>query len=434
MRNMRRRNIRFAIERRWIVLLAISVSYLLVFTQRTGPGVIGDQLQTEFHVSAGVLGSITSVQYLLYMLLQIPIGIYGDKSGPERMLVTGVLLDGVGTLIFASVQNFGWLLVGRAVVGVGDSLIWVNIVLILAKWFAKGRFAAVLAVANTAGNLGALVTSVPLATWIAVAGWHLPFQIVGGILVVAAGVDFVVLIVWSRAGRADGEDDVARITIERIPMRDMLAQVVRDRLAWSTFCCHFGAMGTYLGMVSLWVVPYFIGVYGVSRSHAAWFTLTAFIGALVASPVMGWWSDRLGERRRPYLLTQAFGMFAWLTIVLCGGKPPLLVAAIVMFVVGFGCGSSLLTFASIRDHVSPALAGVTSGFANTGGFLSAVLLPVLFGAIIDAAGGGTSGTADARHAYGVAFLLPTVCSAIGVIGSLYLPRRIPVADLDVRPE
>ncbi|EPZ52932.1 MULTISPECIES: MFS transporter [Alicyclobacillus] len=409
---------------RWLVLASIGVSYLLVFTQRTGPGLISDQLQTEFHVSAAVLGSITSIQYLVYMVLQIPIGLYGDKSGPERMLVLGVLCDGVGTLVFSSAPNFGLLLCGRAIVGLGDSLIWVNIVLILAKWFAKGRFAAVLAVVNSAGNIGALITSIPLAAWIAVSGWHIPFIVIGALLVVAGVANFVVLIAGGPA-RAVAKAQAESIRVERVPVGRMLADVVRSKLAWATFCCHFGAMGTYLSMVSMWVVPYFMGVYRLPRAEAAWFTLTAFIGALVASPVIGWLSDRLADRKRPYLTTQILGMLAWLAIVVWGGEPPLFVAGVVMFVVGFGCGSSLLTFAAIRDHVPTERSGVTSGFANTGGFLSAVLLPVLFGAVIDAAGGTVgAGSQTMRHVYGVAFILPTVFSAVGVVGSLLLPKGV----------
>ncbi|WP_067924378.1 MFS transporter [Alicyclobacillus shizuokensis] len=412
---------------RWLVLTSIAVSYLLVFTQRTGPGVISDQLQSEFHVSAAVLGTITSIQYLLYMLLQIPVGLYGDKSGPERMLVCGVLCDGAGTLLFASAHSFGWLLAGRAIVGLGDALIWVNIVLILGKWFAKGRFAAVLGVVNTAGNLGALVTSIPLAAWIAAAGWHFPFTVIGALLLAAGVLDGLVLMGKGPAQAASAAT-TGSVRVQKVPIRRLLAGVVRDRLAWSTFCCHFGAMGTYLAMVSLWVVPFFMDVYRLSRAEAAWFTLIAFVGALVASPVMGWVSDRLKDRQRPYLATQTLAAASWLSVVLWRGEPPLTVSGAVMFIVGFGCGSSLLTFAAIRDHVCPERSGVTSGFANTGGFLSAVLLPVLFGAVMDAVGGGGQAELSAtRHAYAAAFVLPTVFSLVGVFGSLLLPRasRVP---------
>jgi len=421
---MQRFHIKMTLERqwRWLLLGCLSVSYLLVFMQRTGPGVISNSIQGEFHVSAAVLGSITSIQYLLYMVMQIPIGVYGDKSGPEPMLVLGVLLDGVGTLVFSSVHTFGWLLVGRAIVGLGDSFIWINIVLILAKWFGKGRFAAVLGIVNTAGNTGAIITSIPLAAWIAVAGWHIPFIILGLLLVAVSVVDFFV-VMRPFAGRETLTEPDSTLVIHKVPLARMLSEVVRDRLAWSTFFCHFGAMGTYLSMVSLWVVPYFMAVYQLSRGHAAWFTLIGFVGSLIASPVVGWLSDRLQNRKGPYLVTQSLGFLAWLTVVLCGGRPPVALAGVVMFVVGFGSGSSLLTFAVIRDLVSPQRSGVTSGFANTGGFLSAVLLPILFGAVFDGFGGAAGGTEIVRHAYGMAFVLPTLFSSLGIMGSLLLPTK-----------
>lgn len=416
-----------ALRWRWLVLTSIGVSYLLVFTQRTGPGVISDQLQAEFHVSAAVLGTITSIQYLLYMLVQIPIGVYGDKSGPERLLITGVLLDGIGTLVFASAHSFGWLLVGRAIVGLGDALIWVNIVLILSKWFAKGRFAVVLGLVTTAGNIGALVTSIPLAAWIAVEGWHIPFRIIGLLLVAVGAADFFVLI-GSTPARMAAVELQGAVRIDRVPLGTLLARVVRDRVSWATFMCHFGAMGTYLAMVSLWIVPYFMDVYRLPRAQAAWFTLIAFIGSVVASPLMGSLSDWLHNRKLPYLTTQTLSTLAWLLVVLWRGEPPLIVAGMVMFIVGFGSGSSLLTFAVIRDHVPTDRSGLTSGFANTGGFLSAVLLPVLFGAIIDVSGGATGMAPKiASHAYGLGFVLPTLFSAVGVIGSTLLPRMTPTA-------
>lgn len=428
---MRQLNIKpvLASNWRWLVLACVSLSYLLVFTQRTGPGVISDRLQAEFHVSAAVLGTITSIQYLLYMIVQIPIGVYGDKSGPERMLVTGVLLDGIGTLVFTAAPTFAWLLAGRAIVGLGDALIWVNIVLILGKWFGKGRFAAVLGLVTTAGNVGALITSIPLAAWIAVSGWHIPFAMLGILLVAVSVVNFFVLIRGGSA-REKAALEATHLKVQHVPLRQMLVETVHSKLAWGAFFCHFGAVGTYLAMVSLWIVPYFMDVYKLSRADAAWFTLTAFLGSVIASPFMGWFSDRIRDRKRPYFVTQSLDVLAWLIVVIWQGQPPLLLSGLVMFIVGFGSGSSLLTFATIRDHVPLTQSGLASGFANTGGFLSAVLLPVLFGVIFDSAG-GTTGIANelTRHAYGSAFILPTAFAGLGVIGTLLLPRGLGSTDL-----
>lgn len=414
---------RIASRRKWLVFALLSLSYLLAFSQRTGPGIIADQLQRQFRVSSAVLGSMASIQYLLYMILQVPVGLFGDKYGPERLFMTGVLLDGLGTLVFCHAGSFAWLLVGRAIVGMGDALIWVNIVLILGKWFRAREFASTLGLVGTVGNFGALLATMPFAAWVAVAGWRFPFSLLGSLLVVASIVNYVFLVgpQWPWRRRQQSES-VQTLRIERVPVWRILRTVLRDRVSWVTFGCHFGVMGSYIGFTSVWATPYFMAVYHLSRSSAAEFTLVGFFGALAGGPVMGFLSDRIGRRRGPYVLLQLATCVAWCMFVAWGGYPPVYAAYIGMFVAGFGCGGSLLTFATIRDLTPYVRSGVTSGFANSGGFLSAVLLPVLFGVVIDATGAGAgASTATVRHGYALAFLVPALFSVVGVVGSILIP-------------
>ena len=56
---------------------------------------------------------------------------------------------------------------------------------------------------------------------------------------------------------------------------------------------------------------------------------------------------------------------------------------ILFFIIGYGNGASALTFAIVRQSFDIKEVGVVSGFANTGGFLSAVLLPSIFGKVLD---------------------------------------------------
>ncbi|MCY0891952.1 MAG: MFS transporter [Acidibacillus sp.] len=399
----------------------MSLSYLLAFMQRTGPGVISNTLQRQFHVTAAVLGTLSSIQYFLYMVMQIPVGISGDKFGPERLLAVGVLLDGTGTVIFSLAHTFAWLLAGRAIVGLGDSLIWVNIVLILGRYFKPQVFGTMLAVTSTAGNFGALLTTIPFAALTMAIGWRLPFFSLGIAMVVVAALNYVVLRYAKSHLLAKNE-----LHMERTPVRATLHVVVKDRNAWATFACHFGAVGTYIGFMGLWAVPYIIDTYHLSEMGSTVFTLIAFIGALIGSPLAGMISDRLGSRKRPYIVTQVLTTLAWLSIPLFGGKPPLIVVGIAFGLIGLGSGASLLTFAVVRDQTPKRRVGITSGFANTGGFLSAVLLPVLYGTVLDMVGGnGRQSTGAHPHAFSfaLAFLVPTLFSAIGVVGSLSIKER-----------
>lgn len=405
----------------WIGVL-ICLAYLLAYMQRTGPGVVSDKLQRQFHVTSAVLGTVSSVQYFLYMMMQVPVGLSGDSLGPERLLVSGVLLDGVGTLLFSNAHTFTLLLVGRAIVGFGDALIWVNIVLIIGRHFRPQMFGAMLGITSTAGNVGALLTTIPFAALTSAVGWRGPFFALGLALVAVALLNFFVL---RQANRRTSESPGVRI--DKLPVLTALRQVVRDVNAWATFCCHFAAVGTYIGFVGLWAVPFFMDTYHVPRTGATVFTLVAFVGALVGSPLAGTISDRIGTRKVPYIVSQCLTTAAWLSIPMMNGHPPIWLMGVAMYFIGSGSGASLLTFAVIRDQTPTNRVGVTSGFANTGGFLSAVLLPVVYGGVIDLFNkpthATTAHTAVSSHAFAMAFLVPAVFSFVGVVGSLCIRER-----------
>jgi len=76
-------------------------TYLLMASQRTAPGLITEQLMTDFNVTASTIGLLTSIQFFAYAGLQIPIGILADRYGPNFFLVIGAILTGLGTIIYS---------------------------------------------------------------------------------------------------------------------------------------------------------------------------------------------------------------------------------------------------------------------------------------------------------------------------------------------
>jgi MFS family permease len=86
---------------------------------------------------------------------------------------------------------------------------------------------------------------------------------------------------------------------------------------------------------------------------------------------------------------------------------------LLFFIIGYGYGASALTFAAVRQSFPIKESGIVSGFANTGGFLSAVLLPLIFGLILDYFL-LASGNAGEGYYYG--FIVPVIFSVIGLVG------------------
>lgn len=404
---------------KWVVFLSVAFTYFMIFSQRTAPGVITDQILQEFHLTASMLGLLTGIQYFAYMVLQIPLGIWADRYGPTRFLLIGTLLDGIGTIAYSAAPNAGVLMAARLFVGMGDAMIWINVVLILSEWFRPDEFASLLGWAGMSGSLGALVTTAPLTYWIAAQGWRIPFFSLGTILLGCVVLLYIVLVKKGGAVR-NAQPKTRPAASQSESVRSILHRVVRSRQAWATFCCHFGVMGTYLGFVSVWAVPYLMQVYGVSRSTAGGIVSIGLIGSLIGGSLTGFLSDRLGSQKRLYVVIQTVSFLSWCSLIVAGAKPSMVVLMVLFFLNGYGNGGSMLTFAVVRQSFTFSDIGVASGFANTGGFLSAVTLPPIFGWVLDHfAVQGNSGI-DAAYGYKFGFIIPVLFSLVGVIGSMII--------------
>lgn len=122
---------------RWIVFVSVLLTYLLMASQRTAPGLITNNLMEDFSLTTSEIGLLISIQFFVYTCLQIPMGILADRFGPNFFLIMGATLTGIGTIIYSLGTHELILFFARILTGVGDATIWVNMMLILATWFQK---------------------------------------------------------------------------------------------------------------------------------------------------------------------------------------------------------------------------------------------------------------------------------------------------------
>jgi sugar phosphate permease len=406
---------------RWVVFTAVLFTYFLIVSQRTAPGLISDQLMKDFNVTASTIGLMTSIQFLAYAGLQIPIGILADRFGPNLFLIAGALLNGLGTLLYSLAPNEFILFLARLLVGMGDATIWVNLVLILSQWFKVKEFIGLLGIAGMAGSLGFLMATVPFSAWIDLSGWRTPFFSVGIILCLCGILLYMVLIKKPKQMAMD--DSLSKKpSVKREHKREktlvMLRRLFSERQAWATFFCHFGVVGTYVGFIGSWAVPYGMHVYGMTRSDSSQLIMMGLFGAIIGAPLTSWISSRLESIKRPYIAVHMIVFLSWIAFLLFNGKPPYFMLVILFLIIGYGNGASALTFAVVRQSFSMKEVGVVSGFANTGGFLSAVLLPSIFGKVLDHF--HSSGSSVGYH-YG--FIIPVIFSLIGLIGGILIKEQ-----------
>ncbi|MFJ7737518.1 MFS transporter [Lysinibacillus sp. NPDC097287] len=409
---------------RWIVFVSVLFTYLLMASQRTAPGLITDQLMRDFQVTASTIGLLTSIQFFVYTSLQIPMGILADRYGPNFFLIIGATLTGLGTIIYSLGAHELILFFARILTGVGDATIWVNMVLILAQWFHKKEFVRLIGLAGMTGSLGFLLATVPFSAWIDLLGWRSAFFSAGLLLCLCGLLLYFVLVIRTKRIFLD-EPVVVTEEVQREKTLVLLRRIFSSRQAWALFFCHFGVVGGYVGFISSWAVPYGMNMYEMTRSDASQMIMIGLIGALIGAPLTSWISSRLETIKRPYIVVHITVLLGWFSFLLCNGHPPLFLLIILFFIIGFGYGASALTFAGVRQSFPIKESGIVSGFANTGGFLSAVLLPIIFGFILDHFQTTSGNQADGYY-YG--FIIPVIFSIIGLIGVTSFKEKRQVAE------
>jgi sugar phosphate permease len=430
---------RVCAARAWATWGIGAAAFLLDFVQRTALAVASVQAMVRFHVSASLLGLLPGAQFVLYLAMQVPAGVLADTWGPRRTLTAGATLIGAGALVFGTTRSFPVALLGRGALGLGDAMMFVNVLRLAQNWFPADRYALLSGLTGFAGAAGQMVATVPLAAALAAFGWTPTF--VGGGLVELAAAAACALWVRdappqaagpARAGRRSGASGRRPGLGMRLrSARADLSLVARNPVSLRAAATHLGTLGPYLAFTVLWGYPYLTQVHGLDRTAASGLLSLATAGFLAGSALVGWASDLLGSRRSPLAAAAALATAGWVPVVLWpGGRPPLPVLEAFLALLGLSGGASLLCFAVAKENNPPSCGGLATGFANLGGFSGAALSQPLVGLILDRLWTGAT-SAGLRvyppRAYQVAFAPLLIMAAAGLWAATRLPAALPRA-------
>src|SRR3954452_3675736 len=194
----------------WAVWAVGLAAYIIAVLHRTSLGVAGLDAQDRFHIGAGALASFAVLQLLVYAGLQVPVGLLLDRFGSLRLVVSGGLIMAVGQVLMATADGVGGAVLARVLVGAGDAMTFIRVLRLVPHWFPTRRVPIVTQLTGLVGQLGQVVSAVPLAALLAGPGWTTAFLSTAALGVLIAILAAVAL-QDSRARRdADGEASSAR--------------------------------------------------------------------------------------------------------------------------------------------------------------------------------------------------------------------------------
>jgi len=176
------------------VFLPFTAAFFLSYLFRTINALISSELTSELALDAADLGFLTSVYFLTFAALQLPVGIWLDRYGPRRVQGALLLFAAAGAMLFSLSKGFAALVLGRALIGLGVAAAFTGGLKAIVLWFPKYRVTVMNGWMVMLGALGALSATSPaelLLDWSG--GWRGLFAILAAATVASALTIWVVV-------------------------------------------------------------------------------------------------------------------------------------------------------------------------------------------------------------------------------------------------
>lgn len=358
------------------VILGIAVfAYFVSVIQRSTMGVATLSATVRFETGAAALSSLAAAQLAVYAFMQIPAGIALDKYGPRKLIIFGSVLTGVGNLLVAFAEHLPLAVVGRMVVGFGDAFVFISMIRLIDDWVVGPKATRYTQVFANLGQLGQLVSAIPFAYLLGVAGWTFSFGLASSLAMIAAAIGVAFLRDQQRSrGGSVGLRDTA------MQLRENLS----DPFTRKAFWVHFTMQTSGSVFILLWGYTFLVEGEKLDRTSASILLSSfVFIGFFVG-PVLSHLCIVFPERRNT-VITSVFCLItaAWGIVILTPGPNPTWQLIFLVLAIGAGGPASMIAFDYSRNAIPKYRLGSSNGIINSGGFVATFLTMFLVGVALD---------------------------------------------------
>ena len=314
----------------WRLIPYLFLLYILAYLDRSNVGFAAVEFQRDLHLTSTVFGYGAGIYFLGQLMFDLPSNLLLQKVGP-RLWITRIMITwGIVATLMIFVTGEKSFYAMRLLLGIAEAGFFPGIILYLTYWFPSRERAKAVASFMTATSIAGVVGAELSRVLLKLEGhWHLHgwqwLFLVEGVPSILFGISVLFLL-------RDHPDDAPWLTDDEKKWLD--AELERDRNeggatdkhnlgdAFKTPMVWVLAVIFLLNQIGIYSITYFMptifagflhtnalsGAVEVSR-----FGAFPYLAAAVCTVLIGWSSDRTGERRFHIAacLVLGAGGFAW---------------------------------------------------------------------------------------------------------------------------
>ena len=322
-----------------------------------------DSIKSDLALTYTWTGALMSAYFIGYTIGQIPWGVLSDRNGSRLTMSLSVLGLSLSTLLFGFSDTVMMAVALRFLAGLLGAGIFVPGVKLVSSWFNSDERGTALGLLNIGGSTGMILASwfVPLLS--ADLGWNNGLKLTGAMGVASAALCFMLLKDKATEGRP--------LNLRELP--------VDRREFWVLSFMQFIRLGSYYTFIA-WMPLVLREDYGFSVIATSTAMSILNLAGIIANPIGGLVSDRLGE---PRVLSGGFLLLAVLIFTLALQPVGVLLYVLIFLLGWFINFTRSPSFTIIPRLFGTNSAGSISGINNTLASFGAFALPLLLGYIRD---------------------------------------------------
>ncbi|MEU8587604.1 MFS transporter [Streptomyces sp. NPDC048664] len=374
---------RYGTRHRWVIL-GIGIASQAAFSAAfQGIPTTSTAMRSAYHLTNGRLGIVLAAVSLGIAISEVPWGMWTDRFGERRILLTGLLSTGVVLALMAgavvpgggAVPALGPLGAGLLLVGVLGGSVNGSSGRAVMAWFKDGQRGLAMSLRQTAIPAGGAIGSA-LLPWLAVG---FGFRAVYGVLALFCFAAAAATYRWMHSPQEDAPSADGVAAAAQAPRTSPLKSIEVWRLALAS-----GLLTIPQFAILTFVAVFLHDAHHASLAVGATAIVIVQIGGAAARVASGRWTDQHAGSRRPYVRAVGVGATVALAAaaVLSHSSTPAVVAALIVSGILANAWHGV-AYTEIAHMAGASRAGTALGLENTtvfaAGFVAPLMVPLVAG-------------------------------------------------------
>src|SRR6476469_6273846 len=404
----------------WRLLPFLFLLYVANYLDRTNIAYATLGMKGDLGLTDSVFGTASGIFFIGYFALQIPGALLVERWSARWLLALTLITWGGLTTLTAFVHTAHQLYGARFLLGAAEAGFFPGVIVYLSHWFIEQDRAKAVARFMSAIPLGFIIGG-PLAGiilnvhWLGLAGWRWLFFFEGIPAVLLGTLTLFVLPDRPNEARwlppEESEWLTSRLDEERLAKAHVQHMTVWQALRHPpVLILTAGLFFTYTGGYAVWFwMPTILQRFtGWSVQQISWIGSIPFVAGLIGLLLLGWNSDRTGERRWHFAipqLTAASALGLWFVIPHSN-----ILLVVILSLVIFGTIAYLPSFWALPSaFLTASAAAAAVGFINCTASIGGFVGPLIIGGLSQRTGSFNSGFAVMIACWMIASLLVLLC-------------------------